>query len=97
MKISFEQEKTYLVREHQHEKDIQSREHERDKVWRIFLVYDSLRTRHCVRNFAIYFRNFIRRNIRVNCKRRRRNSAQRPPKTRRQVKGLITWSNFSPD
>lgn len=32
LKISFEQEKTYLVREHQHEKDILNREHEREKV-----------------------------------------------------------------
>ncbi|CAB3992562.1 Hypothetical predicted protein, partial [Paramuricea clavata] len=31
LKISFEQEKTYLVREHQHEKDLVNREHEREK------------------------------------------------------------------
>ena len=30
-KISFEQEKTYLIREHQHEKDLLNREHEREK------------------------------------------------------------------
>ncbi|XP_028406543.1 centrosomal protein of 112 kDa-like [Dendronephthya gigantea] len=31
LKISFEQEKTYLIRENQHEKDLLTREHEREK------------------------------------------------------------------
>lgn len=31
LKISFEQEKTYLIREHQHERDVWTREHERER------------------------------------------------------------------
>ena len=80
LKISFEQEKTYLVREHQHEKDLVNREYEREKVH--LVQCRKLRTILVVLLIitGICFRNFTGRNSKANCKSWRLNSVVNLPK-----------------